>query len=206
MSRLDELPQPIKEEYLKRMSMFTDETRLQSFNNLRLFAEERTQYLTTPASTKYHMSCKHGLILHSMSVLDKFIRLRDANELQSEISDSQAVLVCMFHDLGKVGESMSQPLYLPKEPTERQKQYGYGPSQPYEYNQNIKTYLDHADNSLYLITKFMTLSREEYQAIRIHDGVAVDNNKSYNMKECKLAWLLHEADKHSTLFLEIRND
>lgn len=202
---INDLPQPILEEYNKIISKFTDEQRLPAFNNLRKFAEEKTQYLTTPASTKYHMCCKHGLLLHSMSVTDTMFKLRDSHNLQDEISDSQIVLVAMFHDLGKVGESLSNPMYIENQPTERQKQYGYPANPPYLFNQNIKTHLEHAHNSLYLITKFMSLSREEFQAILIHDGVGIDTNKVYNMKECKLAWLLHEADKTSTLFFEVRN-
>lgn len=202
MTQLEQLPEAIRTEYLKLVSRFTDEKRLQQFNNLRMFAEEKTQFLTTPASTKYHMSCKHGLVLHSMSVADIMFKLRDLFSTPEEISDSQVILTAMFHDLGKVGASMSQPLYIPKEPTEKQKQYGYPANPPYEFNQNILA-LDHAHRSIYLITKFMTLSQEEFQAIMIHDGPTV--NETYNMKECKLAWLLHMADKTSTLFYEVRN-
>ena len=121
---INDLPQPILEEYNKIMSRFTDEQRLSAFNNLRKFAEEKTQYLTTPASTKYHMCCKHGLLLHSMSVTDTMFKLRDSLNLQDEISDSQLVLVAMFHDLGKVGESLNNPMYIENQPTEKQKQYG----------------------------------------------------------------------------------
>ena len=72
---INDLPQPILEEYNKIMSRFTDEARLEQFNNLRKFAEEKTQYLVTPASTRYHMCCKHGLVLHSMSVTDTFFKI-----------------------------------------------------------------------------------------------------------------------------------
>ena len=160
---INDLPQPILEEYNKIMSRFTDEARLEQFNNLRKFVEEKTQYLVTPASTRYHMCCKHGLVLHSMSVTDTFFKIRDGLGLQNEISDSQIVLLGMFHDLGKVGASMNQPLYIVNEPTEKQKQYGYPANPPYLFNKDI-LYLEHCDRSLYLITKFMSISAEEYQA------------------------------------------
>lgn len=201
---INDLPQPILEEYNKIMSRFTDEARLEQFNNLRKFAEEKTQYLVTPASTRYHMCCKHGLVLHSMSVTDTFFKIRDGLGLQNEISDSQIVLLGMFHDLGKVGASMNQPLYIVNEPTEKQKQYGYPANPPYLFNKDI-LYLEHCDRSLYLITKFMSISAEEYQAIRAHDGPNLVNNDSYKMQECKLATLLHYADEYSTKFLEVRN-
>lgn len=205
MSQLEQLPEAIRLEYEKLMARFTDPNRMEAFKNLRTFAEEKTQFLTTPASTKYHMSCKHGLLLHSMSVTDTLFSIRDALSSPEEISDSTVVLVAMFHDLGKVGASMNQPLYIPREPTEKQKQYGYPANPPYEFNTKILN-MEHAHRSIYLITKFMSISQEEFQAIMIHDGVAMDANKSYNMKESKLALLLHYADKYSAMFLEMRNE
>lgn len=202
---IDNLPQPIKEEYEKIMSRFTDETRLQQFNNLRKFAEEQTQYLITPASTKYHMCCKHGLVLHSMSVTDTLFKLRDSLSNPQEINDSQIVLVGMFHDLGKVGESLNNPLYIENQPTERQKQYGYPATPPYLFSDKQKVYMEHSFRSIVHIMRYIYLYDEEVQAIMIHDGPEFEPNKTYNMKECKLALLLHYADKYSTLCLEVRN-
>ena len=173
--------------------------RKDSFLSLMNYIESNTEYLTSPASTKYHLCTEGGLLEHSVSVCITMIKIKKV--IAPEISDEKCVIVSLLHDLGKVGYP-GNPQYLKNEPTERQKQYGYGPTIPYRYNDNI-VQMPHAHRSIYLIlSNGFKLEPDECQAILAHDGQYVDDNKSYAHKEEKLTMLLHYADLWSCKFLE----
>ena len=116
------------------------------------------------------------------------------------ISDESCEIVALIHDLGKVGMP-GNPQYIKNEPTARQKQYGYGASVPYSFNNNL-TYLSVPVRSLYLALPYISLSEEEVQAIIYHDGQYVDDNKSVATKECPLLLLLQFADTWSAFVTE----
>ena len=205
MQGKDILPPGLRAEYENILQKFDDEERKLQFKSLVDYAELDTEYLIAPASTKYHMSQPHGLLIHSLSVTSIMFDLKQALNI-SDVSDSSIVLVGLFHDLGKVGDpEIHEPLYITCEPTERQKQFGLDASQPYKYNERAdsQAFLIHADASAYLVTKhFPCIFRQEYQAIKIHDGMVKPGNQEYALKECKLQWLLHSADVYSAKFLE----
>jgi len=164
--------------------------RADDFANLMEFIETKTAWLTAPASTRYHLSQEHGLLEHSVNVAETLIRLK--NTLYPIIDDESCVIVALLHDLGKAGTPEGAQ-YIKNQPTERQRQYGYGPTHPYSFNKNL-TYLSVPIRSLYLALPFITLSEEEAQAIAYHDGQYVDDNKSASGNERPLTLLLHYAD------------
>lgn len=91
----------LKQRYENLKSLFDDESRRESFERLVKFAEERTEYLTAPASTKYHLNRENGLLEHSCNVTETLIRLRKT--LAPDIPLSSCIIVGLFHDFGKVG-------------------------------------------------------------------------------------------------------
>ena len=164
--------------------------RAEAFADLLEFIETKTSWLTAPASTRFHLSREHGLLEHSVNVTETLLRLKDT--LYPLIDDESCVIVGLLHDLGKVGMPDS-PLYLKNEPTERQRQYGYGPTYPYSFNKNL-TYLSVPIRSLYLALPYIELSEDEAQAIAYHDGQYVDDNRSVAKNERPLTLLLQYAD------------
>jgi len=165
-------------------------TRVNEFADLIEFMETKTAWLTAPASTRFHLCRENGLLEHSVNVAETLIRLK--NTLYPLIEDESCAIVSLLHDLGKAG-TPEGALYLKNQPTERQKQYGYGASVPYSFNNNL-TYLSVPIRSLYLALPFITLSEDEAQAIVYHDGQYVDDNRSVANKERPLTLLLHYAD------------
>ncbi len=159
-------------------------------DRLLAYMENNTNWLTAPASTRYHLCVEHGLLIHSMNVCRNILKLREA--LYPEVSEESCVIVAMLHDLGKVGMP-GNPQYIPAEPTERQKKYGYGPTFPYAFNNDL-TYLSVPVRSIYLSLPFIKLSQEEVQAIVYHDGQYVEDNRSVATKEEPLTLLLQYAD------------
>ena len=101
------------------------------------FIETKTAWLTAPADTHFHLCREHGLLEHSVNVADTLLRIKDTVYLL--IEDESCVIVGLLHDLGKVGMP-GEPQYLKNEPTERQRQYGYRPTYPYRFNNDL-TYL-----------------------------------------------------------------
>lgn len=179
-------------EYLK--SLVKD--RRTEFEALCKFAEEETEYLTAPASTRFHLCKESGLLEHSINVCETMLKMK--NTLAPEISDESCVVTALFHDLGKVGMP-DNPMYV-----KNIGKNGKAPSIPYSVNTNM-TYMSVPLRSLYFILPRFPLTEDETQAIMYHDGQYVDDNKSVATKECPLLFLLQYADTWSTFVIEKGN-
>jgi hypothetical protein len=168
------------------------------FDLLINFIENKTSWLSAPASTKYHLCCEGGLLEHSVNVAETMLKFKAA--IAPQISDESCVIVALLHDLGKVGMP-GNPQYIINEPTDRQKQYGYPASTPYRFNNDL-TYLSVPVRSLYLALQHINLSEDEVQAIVYHDGQYVEDNRSVAAKEQPLTLLLQYADNWSGFIIE----
>lgn len=168
------------------------------FDALMSFVERDTAYLTTPASTKFHLCRERGLLEHSVNVAETMLKLRKT--LAPELSEESCVIVALLHDLGKAGMPGS-PQYLVNEPSEKQKRYGYPASTPYSFNTEL-TYLSVPVRSIYLTLPFLPLTEDEVQAIVYHDGQYVEDNRSVATHETPLALLLQYADNWSGFVIE----
>lgn len=168
------------------------------FQALMEFIEKETEYLTTPASIKYHLCRERGLLEHSVNVAENLLKIK--NVLAPEISDESCVIVALLHDLGKAGMP-GEPQYLKNEPSPKQKAYGYPASKPYRFNSDL-LYLSVPVRSLYLVASRFPLTEEEAQAIVYHDGQYVEDNRSVATHEEKLTLLLQYADNWSGFIVE----
>ncbi len=168
------------------------------FDRLIAFMENETTWLTSPASTKYHLCKEGGLLEHSVNVAESMLKIREA--LAPEISEESCVIVSLIHDLGKVGMP-GNPQYLINEPSEKQLKYGYKPDAPYRFNKDL-TYLSVPIRSLFLASKYIDLTEQEVQAIVYHDGQYVEDNRSVAKNEEPLTLLLQYADSWSGFVAE----
>lgn len=192
--------------------------RKDDFMRLTEFVEKETTYLTAPASIKYHLNRRGGLLEHSVNVAETLLKLRcalasgeapDGNippdlhggiahvpgGKREAISVESCVIVALFHDLGKAGVP-GAPQYMENEPSEKQKRCGYPASIPYRFNKDL-VYMSVPMRSLYLILPRFILSEAEAQAIMYHDGQYVNDNRSVAAKEEPLTLLLQYADNWS---------
>ncbi len=185
---------------MKRYSFLKSKVteRGEQFKALCAFLEKETEWLIAPASTRFHLCRKQGLLEHSCNVADTMLKIKTA--LAPEISDESCVLVALLHDVGKVGMP-GNPQYLVNEPTERQKRYGYPASTPFRFNDRL-TYLSVPVRSLYLCLPYINLTEEEAQAIVYHDGQYVEDNRSVATNEVPLTLLLQYADNWSGFVIE----
>ncbi len=160
------------------------------FAALMEFVEKKTAYLTAPASMRFHLCRDCGLLEHSVNVAETLLKLRAV--LAPELSEESCVIVALLHDLGKAGVP-DEPQYLPNEPSDKQKRYGYSPTVAYRFNNDL-TYLSVPVRSLYLALPYLPLSQHEAQAIVYHDGQYVEDNRSAAAHEVPLTLLLQYAD------------
>jgi hypothetical protein len=160
--------------------------RKEAFDHFTAMLEGETTWLTSPASTRYHLSEEQGLLRHSVGVAETLLRFRET--LAPVITEESCVIVGLFHDVGKLGMP-GKPLYLPNDNEWMVKNRGIR----YKINPDVVA-MGLAVRSLYLVAQYILLSDAEAQAIAYHDGQYIEDNKIIAHKEEPLTLLVHWAD------------
>lgn len=140
------------------------------------YLETQTQWLTSPASLRYHGSYEGGLVDHSTLVTETALRMKEAYPA-STLLKGRLAMVAMFHDIGKLGSYTRQ-----------------SPRSKVWYYNDKQVRMPHAVRSLMVVSRFVELSEEEWQAIYGHNGQYVPENRSLAMHEESLTLILHMAD------------
>ena len=87
-------------------------SRREEFLKFMEFVETETEYLTAPASTKFHLCREGGLLEHSVNVAETLLKIK--NTLAAEILDESCVIVGLLHDLGKADRQLERLCYRKK--------------------------------------------------------------------------------------------
>jgi hypothetical protein len=186
-----QVPVDLLARYEKLKNLVTE--RKDAFERLMDFVENETVYLTTPASTRFHLCTTNGLLEHSINVAETLLHMKSF--LAPELSDESCVIVALMHDLGKAGFP-GVPQYLERENAEREKLDPKNFWPPYKYNSDI-LHMGVPIRSLYLIGPRFPLTPTEAQAIVYHDGQYVKENRGIATREEPLSLLLQYADNWS---------
>ena len=160
--------------------------RKEKFDAFVKMLETKTNWLTSPASTRYHLNEEGGLLKHSIAVAENLLKFRDF--LAPEISEESCVIVGLFHDVGKIGMP-GKPLYIKNDNEWEIRNRNI----TYKTNPDL-AYMGLAERSLYLVSKYIPLSDAEAQAILYHDGQYIDDNRYVAHREEPLTLLAHWAD------------
>ena len=168
--------------------------RKEDFDAFTKMLEATTSWLTSPASTRFHLNVERGLLTHSVAVAENLLRLRDF--WARKIADESCVIVGLFHDVGKVGMP-GRPLYLENDNEWEVRKRNMA----YKVNPNL-TKMGLAARSLYLVGKYIPLSDAEAQAILYHDGQYIEENRCVAHREEPLMLLTHWADYWTAHVLE----
>jgi len=157
-----------------------------------------TDFFKAPASTKYHLACEGGLVAHSVHVHDRLVRL---NEQEGTGYSEETLAICgLLHDLCKV-DFYDIELKWAKDGKNKWYQYP-------AYVVKDKLPYGHGERSVYVISGFMKLTREEAFAIRWHMGFSDDCAKGAGNYVSKvfgmfpLALMLNMADMQATFIDE----
>ena len=152
-----------------------------------------TDFYTAPASTKFHSNFTGGLVEHSVRVYERFTKMCELEFGADWIKKNaeSVAIVALLHDLCKTGCYKTEMRNVKENGTWVQKPYFATDDQlPY----------GHGEKSVYMITAFMRLTREEAMAINWHMGAfdprAKDSytilGKAFTM--FPLALIFHTAD------------
>jgi hypothetical protein len=160
-----------------------------------------SDFFTAPASTRFHGAYAGGLAEHSVNVyrclkayLDRE-RVRDTYGLQ--YSEETIALVALLHDVCKIGCYKAGTRNVKDENGKWQSVPVFNFDDPLPYG--------HGEKSVYILSGFMRLTREEAFAIRYHMGFSGNEDKGSVGKafeQFPLAFALSVADMESTYFLE----
>lgn len=160
-----------------------------------------SDFFTAPASTRYHGSRPEGLCEHSVNV---YLALRDylsrktvKEQYGLDYDEETIAIVALLHDLCKVNVYKVSSRNV-KGPDGRWTAVPY-----YEFDDQLP--YGHGEKSVYIISGYMRLSREEAFAIRYHMGFSDEcdsRNVGAAFNAYPLAVALYIADMEATFFVD----
>lgn len=187
----------IEETQEKFVSIFTKHIKREGSDNL-LDWLITTDFFTAPASSKFHSAYEGGLCEHSINVFNRYVKLLTmeyGEDFTSKISMESVAIIALLHDLCKVNFYKTEYRNV--------KVDGQWVQVPYYTIEDTLPY-GHGEKSVYIISGFMKLTREEAMAINWHSGGFDDRVRggSYGMSEAyykfPTAMLFHSADIMAT--------
>ncbi len=124
----------------------------------------KSDFFTAPASTKFHSAFEGGLCDHSIKAYKRFlknIKNEYGEDYNNKISDESIAICGLLHDVCKIG-------YYKVE-YRNAKEDGEWIKKPY-YTVSDSLPYGHGEKSVYILSGFMRLTREEAMIINWHMG------------------------------------
>ena len=160
-----------------------------------------SDFFTAPASTRFHGSYEGGLVEHSVNVYqclkDYLARPRAKETYGMNFSEESIAVAALLHDICKVN-------FYKVEFRNAKNEQGVWEKVPY-YTIDDQLPYGHGEKSVYILSGFMKLSREEAFAIRYHmgfSGVEDKNSIGKAFTMFPLAFALCVADMEASYYLE----
>ena len=164
------------------------------------YIESKTDFFTAPASTRFHGSYEGGLLEHSLNVYECLCDFVDRPRFKEKygftFSAESLAIVALLHDLCKTNFYKTEMRNVKKN--------GVWESVPYYTIEDTLPY-GHGEKSVYIISGFMKLTRDEAFAIRYHMGFSgpEDANQIGRALEMfPLAFSLCVADMEASYYME----
>jgi len=160
-----------------------------------------SDFFTAPASTRFHGAYEGGLVEHSLNVYDSLKDYLSRDRVKStykiNYDEESIAIAALLHDICKIN------IYKVGSRNVKDERGVWQSVPTYEYN-DILPY-GHGEKSVYIITGFMKLTREEAFAIRYHmgfSGVEDKRNIGDAFEQYPLGFALCTADMEATYFIE----
>ena len=150
----------MKEEFIK---IFKDNITREGADKI-LEWLEKTDFYTAPASTRFHSNHEGGLCEHCVKAYNRYKSLLKSEygaDYNKVISDESIAIIALLHDICKVNTY--------KVDYRNVKIDGVWTQQPY-YSVEDELPYGHGEKSVYMLSGFMRLTREEAMAINWHMG------------------------------------
>lgn len=168
---------------------------------LEYLMSDASDFFTAPSSTRFHGSHEGGLVEHSVNVYrclaDYLTRPRTKELYRMDYSEETVALVALLHDICKLN-------FYKTDYRNAKNAQGVWERVPYYTVDDTLPY-GHGEKSVYIISSYMRLSREEAFAIRYHMGFSGLEDKNSIGKAFEmfpLAFALNVADMEATYYLE----
>jgi hypothetical protein len=165
-----------------------------------LYEKLSDRIATAPASMKkqYHNAYPGGYVAHVLNVIkaaEKVYKVWEEMGAEFNFTISELRFAALNHDLGKIGTKTDE-YYIPC-----QEEWMRKKGQEYVMNPNIQ-YMKVAERSLMILQQSqISVTENEYLAIKLHDGLYEDANKAYYISysedmqlKSTLPYILHQAD------------
>ena len=162
---------------------------------------DHSDFFTAPASTRFHGAHAGGILEHSLNVyhcLKDYLSRPRAKELyRMDYSEESIALCALLHDICKMN-------FYKVDYRNAKNEAGVWEKVPYYTIEDNLPY-GHGEKSVYIISGYMRLAREEAFAIRYHmgfSGIEDKNNVGRSFEMFPLAFALSVADMEATYYLE----
>ncbi len=160
-------------------------------------------FFSAPASTRFHLAREGGLLRHSLNVYhclkDYLAREKVKDEFGMNYTDESIAIVSLLHDLCKTN------VYKQGWRNVKDDNGVWQKVPTYEYEDTLP--YGHGEKSVYIVSGYMKLTREEAFAIRYHMGFSYGGDeerrnvgKAFEMYP--IAAALSIADMEATFFIE----
>jgi hypothetical protein len=177
-------------------------TRSEQLNRLYDDLEDRMVMMPASSVAHFHNAFAGGYVDHILRVIDctkaLYVTWKSMGADMSGYTEEEMIFAAMHHDLGKVGfPGEGNEVYQ----IETSDWHRKNQNKMYRHNENIPFTMV-PDLSIWLLQEYgVKLSWNEYQAIKIHDGMYDDANKPYFVArsaqaklKTNLPILLHHGD------------
>ena len=161
---------------------------------------ERLMLMPAAHKKEYHNAFPGGYVDHVLRVIDCALKLNNVwiemGVDESTYTKEELVFAALNHDLGKMGDEQHDA-YIPQDDQWRKDKLG----EDYKFNDRLE-FMSVPDRSLHLLLSHgIQMSKNEWLAIKLHDGLYDDANKPYLMSwspetkpRTSLIYIVHQAD------------
>lgn len=211
------------EENIKRFEELMSQVKREGIENLMNYIRT-SDFYSAPASTRFHLSCKGGLVQHSLNVYDCLMAKKNNpiwQPIMAEYSDESLIIMALLHDLCKtyfyVPGTKNQKTYEPEKVAAAERWQVKNDAMGDFIWETVETFnvedkmpLGHGEKSVMLVNNYIRLESAEMFAIRWHMGYSEEKSQ-YNtlgqaMEKYPIVLALHEADLEASKLLEGEND
>ena len=183
------------------MELFTTHIHREGSEGLLDYLQNKSDFFTAPASAKFHGAYAGGLCDHSVNVyhcLREYLERERVKELYGlHYGEESIAIAALLHDVCKIGcyKTGTRNVKGPDGKWQAVPTFFYEDPLPY----------GHGEKSVYILSGFMRLTREEAMAIRWHMGFSGSEDArmvGQAFQQYPLAFALSVADMEATYFLE----
>ena len=183
-----------KAEYLK---IYKENITREGSDKLLDYLLNVSDFFIAPASGRRHSAFEGGLVFHSVNTYHRFkknIVLEYGENYNEIISDESIAIISLLHDVCKANTYVVD--YRNQKINGQWEQVPY-----YQYNNSLP--YGHGEKSVYIVSGFMRLTRDEAMAINWHMGAFDPRNQGSSdlsdaFKKFPQAVLFHVSDLEAT--------